>query len=93
MSMTEDPVSGAVAEPVEKPESASGFGVVLWIAFVSAYRVLLSPMLGGACRFYPSCSEYSVLATRRHGLWRGIWMTARRLLRCHPFGAGGLDFP
>ncbi len=65
----------------------------LWLVSVYLYRLTLAPFFGGACRFYPSCSEYSELAVRRHGVLRGLHLTAWRVLRCQPFSAGGLDFP
>ncbi len=61
------------------------------IGLVRVYQATLSPFLGGACRFEPSCSNYSIQALRRHGALRGSWLTARRLLRCHPFGPSGYD--
>ena len=57
---------------------------------IRAYQRLLSPALGGHCRFTPSCSEYARLAIARHG-WRGVWLALRRLARCHPFGGSGYD--
>ena len=61
------------------------------IALVRAYQLLVSPMLGPTCRFYPSCSAYAVQALRAHGALRGTWLTVRRLLRCHPWNPGGVD--
>lgn len=61
------------------------------IALVKAYQLTLSPWLGGHCRFSPSCSWYAIDALRRHGPFRGSWLTARRLARCHPFHPGGYD--
>jgi uncharacterized protein len=61
------------------------------VALVRLYRSLVSPGLPRACRFYPSCSAYAVEALSRHGALRGGWLTARRLLRCHPYHAGGVD--
>ncbi|MEJ5360020.1 MAG: membrane protein insertion efficiency factor YidD [Desulfobacterales bacterium] len=67
--------------------SATDFLVLL----IRLYQVAVSPLLGPSCRFFPSCSEYALLALRRHGPARGLWLAARRLLRCHPFHAGGID--
>jgi len=55
------------------------------------YQLLLSPMLGPRCRFYPSCSNYAIEALRVHGAARGAWLAARRVGRCHPFNDGGFD--
>jgi len=61
------------------------------IFFVRAYQVGLSPLLPASCRYYPSCSAYAVEALAKHGALRGSWLAARRVLRCHPFHAGGYD--
>ncbi|MEX2551550.1 MAG: membrane protein insertion efficiency factor YidD [Actinomycetota bacterium] len=61
------------------------------IALIGVYRRFISPLLAPHCRFVPSCSEYAVMALQRHGLVRGLYLTARRLLRCHPFHPGGFD--
>ena len=55
------------------------------------YRLLLSPWLGGACRFGPTCSIYAIEAVERHGAAAGSYLAARRLLRCHPGCVGGAD--
>ena len=62
-------------------------------AVVIAYRVLLSPLHPPTCRFYPSCSAYALQAYRELGFWTATWLSLRRLLRCHPFHPGGVDFP
>lgn len=61
------------------------------IALVRLYRLLFSAWLGGQCRFVPSCSAYAIEALQRHGAVRGVWLTTGRLLRCHPWCAGGCD--
>jgi uncharacterized protein len=58
---------------------------------LSGYKLLLSPLFTGSCRFIPSCSTYMADAIREHGALRGVWLGARRLLRCHPFGGHGFD--
>jgi putative membrane protein insertion efficiency factor len=58
---------------------------------IRLYQWTLSPLLGQTCRFAPSCSEYAAEAILAHGLWRGMGLAARRLLRCHPWGAHGYD--
>jgi putative membrane protein insertion efficiency factor len=62
----------------------------LALFLIRAYQRLISPAFRGHCRFTPSCSEYAYEAIERHG-WKGVWLAARRLLRCHPFGASGYD--
>ncbi|HEV8316542.1 MAG TPA: membrane protein insertion efficiency factor YidD [Vicinamibacterales bacterium] len=61
------------------------------VALISAYKVLLSPLFAGSCRFEPSCSAYMVEAVRSHGALKGIGLGLRRLARCHPFGGYGFD--
>jgi hypothetical protein len=56
-----------------------------------AYQLLISPLLGNHCRFYPSCSQYAIDAVDGHGVLRGSWLALRRLSRCHPWHAGGYD--
>jgi putative membrane protein insertion efficiency factor len=58
---------------------------------IRGYQLAISPMLGPRCRFYPSCSCYAHAAIERYGIVRGGWLGLRRLLRCHPFNAGGYD--
>lgn len=55
------------------------------------YQRFVSPLRPPTCRYYPSCSSYAVTAISRHGALRGTWLAARRLLRCHPWAAGGVD--
>ena len=61
------------------------------ILLVRSYQLLVRPWLAGSCKFAPTCSEYAVEALHRHGPWRGTYLTARRVARCHPFGPGGFD--
>ena len=61
------------------------------IGVVKLYQITLSPLFGGQCRYHPTCSVYAIAALREHGPVRGLAMTVRRLLRCHPFSKGGYD--
>lgn len=61
------------------------------ILLVRGYRLLLSPWLGSSCRFEPTCSAYALEALQRHGAAAGSYLASARLLRCHPWCAGGLD--
>lgn len=58
---------------------------------IKAYQLILSPLIGQQCRFYPTCSQYALEAIEKHGATAGSYYTLRRLLRCHPWCAGGHD--
>jgi len=58
---------------------------------IKAYKYLVSPILPSSCRFYPSCSEYALDALRKYGLVKGLWLTIKRIARCHPLSEGGYD--
>jgi hypothetical protein len=61
------------------------------LALIRLYQITLSPLLGTRCRFHPTCSVYAQEAIGKYGVLRGTWLGIRRLLRCHPFHAGGID--
>lgn len=67
--------------------------VGLLVALLDVYKRRISPLLPPACRFTPTCSEYARLALLKHGVVRGLAMTAGRLLRCQPLHPGGVDLP
>ena len=76
------------------PKSATVFGRVMAIGLklpVLVYRYTLSPLIGQRCRHLPTCSEYALDAIDTNGAWRGFWLTASRLSRCHPWGTSGFD--
>ena len=92
------------AAPSSQPRSAAlrrgarglGHAVVrvpalVLVALVRCYQLVVSPLLGPRCRFYPSCSAYALTAVKRHGALRGSWLAVRRLGRCHPWNPGGVD--
>ncbi|WP_182112551.1 MULTISPECIES: membrane protein insertion efficiency factor YidD [unclassified Actinotalea] len=61
------------------------------VGLLRAYQLVISPLSGPTCRYYPSCSSYALLAVQRHGAVRGTWLAVRRLARCHPWTPGGVD--
>lgn len=61
------------------------------IGLLKVYRLVISPLYGDVCRYYPSCSAYALRAVQVHGAVRGSWLAGRRLLRCHPWAAGGYE--
>jgi hypothetical protein len=61
------------------------------VGLIRFYQIGISPLLGPCCRFFPTCSDYAILAIRRHGPLRGLLMAGMRLLRCHPLHPGGYD--
>ncbi|MBN1961196.1 MAG: membrane protein insertion efficiency factor YidD [Deltaproteobacteria bacterium] len=61
------------------------------IALIYIYRYTLAYIIGGRCRFYPSCSQYAINAIERHGVWHGSYLMLRRISRCHPWHPGGYD--
>ncbi len=63
----------------------------LLIGLLRVYRAVISPLYGQVCRYYPSCSAYALEAVTLHGSVRGSWLSLRRLARCHPWAAGGVD--
>lgn len=63
----------------------------LLILPIRIYQYAISPMMASHCRHYPTCSSYAITAIERHGALRGLFLTIRRLLRCHPWSPGGYD--
>ncbi len=63
----------------------------LLLALIQVYRYAISPALGQRCRFHPSCSAYAAESLTRYGLFKGLWLAIKRILRCHPFHPGGHD--
>ncbi|PST82157.1 membrane protein insertion efficiency factor YidD [Pedobacter yulinensis] len=66
------------------------FGL-LFLMLIRLYQYLISPLLGANCRYTPTCSQYGIEAIRKHGPFRGGWLTLKRIGRCHPWGGHGHD--
>lgn len=64
----------------------------IMLKMIRFYQLALSPLKPPTCRFYPTCSHYSLEAVKRHGALKGGWLTLRRILKCHPFHPGGFDY-
>ena len=62
-----------------------------FIGVIRLYQKLISPLLGAQCRYTPTCSQYGVEALKKHGLFKGFWLTVKRIARCHPWGGSGYD--
>ncbi|MCT9934678.1 membrane protein insertion efficiency factor YidD [Planotetraspora sp. A-T 1434] len=84
------PEQGIAAVGTQPAASAGPVACVL-IALIRFYRAFISPVLGPRCRFEPSCSAYGLEAIAVHGAPMGVWLTVRRIGRCHPFHPGGFD--
>lgn len=63
-----------------------------WISLIRFYQIYISPLKGPSCRFYPTCSAYAIEAIQKHGAWKGWILAIRRILKCHPWHPGGVDF-
>lgn len=96
----EHQVSGDVLLERAPHEYRRGHGVLralkyapqnLCIALLKLYRTIVSPLYGDVCRYFPSCSAYALEAVTVHGATRGLGLSVKRLLRCHPWAAGGID--
>lgn len=63
------------------------------IGIINFYRRCISPLKPPTCRFYPSCSQYAILAIKKYGIFKGVLKAIWRICRCNPFSKGGIDFP
>ena len=61
------------------------------IKLIKGYKFLISPLLGNSCRYLPTCSEYSIEALKTYGFLKGLFLSVKRILSCHPWGSSGLD--
>jgi len=79
-----------IAKGVTTPRGVLSYVMLL---LIRVYWWTLSPLIGGVCRFHPSCSRYTATCIERFGALRGGWLGAKRICRCHPFNPGGFDPP
>ena len=84
-------MSTETASDASLPAARGGVAARTLLLLIEIYRVTLAPLIGGFCRYLPSCSAYAEEAIRRHGAGTGSRLAVRRLLRCHPFHRGGFD--
>ena len=84
-------MKGSFADSRVSASPGPSLAATLLLVAIRSYQVTLSPLVGGRCRFVPSCSEYAVEAVARHGAVRGGWLAACRLARCQPLCRSGLD--
>jgi len=75
----------------KRDEGTPSVAARLLMSSITVYQKVLSPAMGGNCRYYPSCSHYGYDAIRLHGAGRGSWMAVKRIGRCQPFHEGGYD--
>jgi len=62
-----------------------------FILLIRFYQVVISPLTPAACRFEPTCSHYALEAIQKHGIFKGIWLSIKRISKCHPWGKSGFD--
>ena len=67
------------------------FFTILMIKIIKVYKFLISPLFGNSCRFFPTCSEYSIDAIKTHGFFKGLILSFKRILSCNPWGSSGFD--
>lgn len=67
------------------------FFAFLFLLIIKVYQLFISPLFSGSCRFTPTCSSYGIMAIKKHGPFKGGWLTLKRIGRCHPWGGHGHD--
>jgi len=63
----------------------------LFIKLIKIYKYLISPLFGNSCRYFPTCSDYTIEALKTYGFFRGLFLSLKRIFSCHPWGRGGFD--
>ena len=64
---------------------------IILIKLIKTYKFLISPLLPQSCRYFPTCSDYSIDSLKTYGLFKGLFLSLKRILSCHPWGNGGID--
>jgi putative membrane protein insertion efficiency factor len=90
-AQVEDEATPVITAPLRPSVTATNLPRLLGWYLVRLYQVSIGPVLPPSCRFYPSCSVYALGALAKYGLLKGSYLSARRLMRCHPFNPGGVD--
>lgn len=81
-----------MSEESKQEQQKTSIAVRFASGAIRFYQFAISPMLGPRCRFYPTCSSYTLEAIQTHGFLKGCWLGLRRICKCHPFHPGGVDF-
>ena len=72
-------------------KKAETYAVKFLLSFIKIYKLFLSPLLGNNCRYHPTCSSYAIEALENHGLIKGLYLSIKRVSKCHPLGGSGID--
>tara|TARA_X000000368_G_scaffold362349_1_gene306980 strand:- start:67 stop:324 length:258 start_codon:yes stop_codon:yes gene_type:complete len=80
-----------IKQPIQLNKMLKKISVLPFLLLIRIYQSLISPLLGPSCRFTPTCSQYSKEALKKHGLFKGLYLTLIRLSNCHPWGKSGHD--
>ena len=65
--------------------------IKIFVFLIKIYKTMLSPFLPARCRYAPTCSEYSLIAIKKYGIIKGVWLSIKRICSCHPYGGDGYD--
>ena len=80
-----------IKQPIQLNKMLRNISIFPFLLLIRIYQSLISPILGPSCRFTPTCSQYAKEALKKHGLFKGLYLTLKRLSSCHPWGKSGHD--
>jgi len=80
-----------IKQPIQLNKMLKNISIFPFLFLIRIYQSLISPLLGQSCRFTPTCSQYAKKALKKHGLFKGLYLTLNRLSSCHPWGKSGHD--